>query len=415
MAIIICLYILMFCMLKKHLNKLNKTTKILIIGGLIFELLLLLIYRIDLFNLGRAVYYSDAETYWQHTLELINKGHTSGYNSLYYYMCYFIQKTSPFIWVGWNNIFNITCINFSIVIIIINLLKNDEKNIKRVNSLLFFTMYNPFIIYGLMRNLKDSLFMFMTFIVGYLLLELISNKNKIKKLIIIFMLLVMTYLFVMIRPWAFIIPIIALICALMHKLFRKNKKINITKVLISLLIIIILMVAICYMVPSIYINIKLWTPIVLKSFTDRSILMNFLGIFRFIFAPGPLRSFMGHEYFEHYLITGNIMSGIGQLMWWSSILIMLVTILKNKFKFKYLENNLFTVYLAIVTIIYTFIYVFQYGGIGEIRLKSVLYMFIYSIFFGIYSVLPYQENKKMYNSFLIIMLIIFILITWVGM
>jgi hypothetical protein len=169
------------------------------------------------------------------------------------------------------------------------------------------------------------------------------------------------------------------------------------------------------MVPSIYINIKLWTPIVLKSFTDRSILMNFLGIFRFIFAPGPLRSFMGHEYFEHYLITGNIMSGIGQLMWWSSILIMLVTILKNKFKFKYLENNLFTVYLAIITIIYTFIYVFQYGGIGEIRLKSVLYMFIYSIFFGIYSVLPYQENKKMYNSFLIIMLIIFILITWVGM
>lgn len=413
MLIIMLLNIIMILMLKKYTNKINKKTIYIIIGGIIVQIILLVIYRLDLFYLNRVVYYSDAETYWNHTLELINTGTTVGYNSLYYYTGFLLQKTSPFIWAGWNNIFNITCINFSILLVVINFIKEGNKKINRINSFIFFTMYNPFIIYGLMRNLKDSLFMCMTFFVGYLLNRYILSKNKKQKIIIFTLIIAMIYPLISIRPWAFIIPIVALIYIVIYSLYKN--KISLKKIFLFLLLIPIFMVLICYVFPAVYINIKLWVPIVFKSFVNRSIVSNILGIFRFVFAPGPFRSFMGHKYFEHYLISGNIMAGIGQLIWWGSIFVMLVTFFKKKFKLEYIKGDSFTLYMLIITIIYTFIYVLQYGGMGELRLKSVFIMYIYSIFFGMYSILPYKSNKKIYNSFMIIMLIAFILITWVGM
>ena len=411
------MYILM-CILLKGISKKNKDLIKYIIIGIGIEIILLIIYRLNLNLIGREVYFSDAETYWNKTLELIKYGKTSGYNSLYYEMCFLIQKTSPFIWVGWNNIFNISCINMSLAIILKVLLKKQE-NISNAKWLIISVMYNPFIIYGLMRNLKDALFMLMVFIVIYLYYALYQTKKPMIKMIILTTIILFSYLFVMIRPWGFSISICAFVLYIIDVMtgkFNNQKNKNNKKKLIYLLIGTILILPIIYYIyPTIRLNIKVWYPIVKKSFLSKNIIIILSGTMKFILAPGPVRSILGAKYFKYYTQSGNIMCCIGSIMWWLSIILMLTNLFFQKKPIKKIFENAFSKILLLITIMYMAVYIIQYGGVAEIRLRSTLYVFVYALFYSTFDIKKYKNNKISYVLFTFFSIIVFLVATIIGM
>lgn len=422
MIIIIFMYYLIFKFFKsslKNLNKLNlKKVLRLFLYGLIFQLILFIIYRINLYCIGREVYFSDAETYWNNTLEIMKYGKSLGYNSLYYIMDFFVQLLSPFIWVGWNNLFNIACIDLSLVIVINRILnKNTDNKLDKIKYLIILVLFNPFITYGLMRNLKDALFLLMTFLTTLFGDLYFNNKKKWIKISIVIVLLFLTYLFILIRPWGFMIPLVVLLYIFIRNLLDNKKNIFkdiITNKKLLIGIIGLIIVSLIFIFPSIYSTLKVWIPTVLKSLFSRNIINTILGFGRFFFAPGPYRSLFGNIYFEYYLISGNIMSFIGQLMWWTSIIFIIVSICVQKFEFKSHKDNHFLILLILLTIMYIGIYVIQYAGTGEIRLKSVLYIYIYSVYFMIYDLIKYKTNKKIYTIVSVVMLFLYMLIIIVG-
>lgn len=433
MLIIVILNILLIFFTKKLLSNFNKINqnklKKIFFWGLIVEIIIFIVYRLELSFLDRVVYYSDAETYWNNTLEILNNGTSAGYNSLYYYMCALLQLTSPFLWVGWNNIFNITCINIIILLasnIILKELKNSEKSEKeiyiKIKYLIIFIMYNPFIVYGLLRNLKDSLFLLMTFIIIYLYdYYYVTNSKKIKGTIFIIFIIFM-YLFTMIRPWGFIIPVLAFFLIFITFIYKnKNNLIKQSKNFflnfkqyfyknwyIILLIFIIFVILMYYIIPVIYINVKLWTPIVFNSLFERNIVSTILGFGKFIFAPGPIRCLFGEKFFIHYMVSGNIMCFIGSIMWYLSIIILLICFKSQYKNVKKILTNKFVLCLFIVTIIFLFIYVIHYGGSAEIRLHAIFYIFIYVLSVIIFDIEKIQFKDK--NNILLIFLMILLYI-----
>lgn len=422
MVVLILLNLLMFYILKTFLNKVDlinrKKLFIWFLFGILFEFILLIIYRFNLFNLNRIVYYSDAETYWYNTLELIKYGKSEGYNSLYYYLCFILQKTSPFIWVGWNNIFNITCINFSVVLTICTF--NNKNIVNKIKYLIIAVMFNPFIIYSLFRNLKDALFMLMVFITAYLLNYALEKGSRVFNVLLYFIFILLTYLFLLIRPWGFIIPIIGIIYFTICLI--KKTKINIKNILkkniaLLFLAILIFIVAFVFLFQDIFATIKVWFPTVYHELSSRNIFVTLIGFFKFLFAPGPIRALLGSRYFVHYTDSGNIMCFLGQIMWWVSIIIItanvIISIQQKKVEIK--KSTILSKFIFVIMLVYLCIYVIQYGGVAELRLRAVMYIFIYSVFFSNFDLHNYRDNKKIYNIVSLIFFFVFIGVTLIGM
>lgn len=393
MLIIIILNFIVFYLIKKYNLFNTKKSRVILYSSVLIEIVLFVVYRINLAQLGREVYFSDAETYWKNTLEILTTGHSDGYNNLYYRLCALIQKTSPFLWVGWNNLFNITCLNLSFILIATFVQKTDSSE-KKLQIFTLFSLANPFIVFGLMRNLKDSLFLLMVVVTCFIADYYCKTKNKILKVFILAALLLMAYVFTDIRPWGFIIPIIAILYIVQYQK-RKKYQFDYKSILILISVALLVGAAIIFAVPSIANNIKIWAPITLSSSADRGLLSTIVGLGKFMLAPGPIRALLGNDFFEHSMLSGNIMAGVGSLIWWLSLIPITVAIVTQKEKIKLIfKKDGFLKLILISALFYLIIYTMQYGGSGELRLKSVFYIFFYAIVFQLYDIPDFSQHKK---------------------
>ena len=219
----------------------------------------------------------------------------------------------------------------------------------------------------------------------------------------------------MIRPWGFIVSIIAILYTLF--VLFKNRKINIRKTnKIFIICSILIFIVIGYIIyPNMAVTLKVWFPVVKKIFYSRSIIELILGFGKFILGPGPIRCLFGNKFFVHYVFTGNIMCFIGSIMWWISLIFILSSLVINKKDvIKKIKNNNI-MFIILVLIFYVSIYVVQYGGTAEIRLRSVMYIFVYSIFFNICDFEKIKNNKKVYLISSIFLMIVFLGVTFIGL
>ena len=152
--------------LSKKLSNDNSKIKAITLFAIFEQTIILLVYRINLNTINRVVYYSDAEVYWDNTLTLLNGGHLIGSQTGYAYYCMLLQLVSPFVSVIWNNISNICLLDCS-VLLLAHVMVLGSVSQKNILLFLRFNLYNPLIIYGLGRNLKDSLFLFIIVVVVY--------------------------------------------------------------------------------------------------------------------------------------------------------------------------------------------------------------------------------------------------------
>lgn len=383
MIIIIIMISLIFFLINKNIKDITVRNKILIYMtiAVILQLIWFVLYRINLGYIGREVYYSDAEVYWDATKTLLLGNPIVAYNKTYIYMCYLIQKMSLFSWVGWNNIFNILCIDLSVTMTISIMYKEikGKKDIDKIVYLIICTLYNPLIIYSLMRNLKDALFLFIITFIGYLL-EKNVNKRIINSIPFIIFLFISIPILYNIRPWGFLISIMAFILFMYEKSNRqKVKKSKKRHLLILISIFISFMLAI--KIPIINATLNMWVPIVLKSSSGRSVIENLLGIAKLFVGPGPIRSLFGNTYFMFTTTLGNIMSFIGSIIWYLELSILSVGLKKPIQKIK--NSNIFVKYMLLTIVLYILIYVMQYGGSTELRFRGILYIIISTIGIGI--------------------------------
>lgn len=398
MVVLILQIIFIFYLLKKYIKdeKQYRHIRNIFIFGFCFQLLLLFIYRFNLYWLGREVYFSDAEAYWESTKILLSGGVTDAYNRTYYITCYWIQKLSPFIWVGWNNLFNILCVDLCIVFITIIMYQTNKTN--QIAYFLYFTLFNPLIYYSLMRNLKDALFIFMVFLLGYFLNQVVKTKRHVW--IFTFLTIFSMTLFYNIRPWAFIIPILALI-VLIVSFYQDWKNYRVS---LGILTIILIGIGAFLFGKTIVATLQVWVPIVMQNFLSRGIFQTILGIGRLFIGPGFYRSLFGTEFFEYYTMTGNLMIATGTLMWYFLLPLMICMIKKPIKNIK--KSPVITKFLILFLICFIGIYVMQYGGSAEIRMRGVLYLTIFSLFFTTFD---YQMTKKNTLIAMLLFLLIFII------
>ena len=234
-----------------------------------------------------------------------------------------------------------------------------------------------------MRNLKDALFLLLVIVLGYALQKSFHWLNK--KWLFLFINFISIPFFYSIRPWAFIIPLLSLIVFIFEnrETFKRKKK--------QICILLILMIVTVFILfgNAIYVNLKIWVPIVSNSFVSRGILKSIVGLGRLFVGPGFIRALFGQEFFEHYLIIGNYMTAIGSFMWIFDLSLLIVMIkkpLKN-----ILNASAFSKYLFLFFLSYSILYAVQYGGSVELRLRGVLFLTTFGLFFSVFN---FQFTKR---------------------
>ncbi|GEM_PF-2122126 len=390
MVIIFVEFIVLLVLLRKQMN-IHKTS--ILFFTFLIQFILLFVYRVELkFLWNRDVYWSDAEYYWENTLRLLNGIPTIFYNSTYVYYSYLIQKTSPFYSPLWNNISNLFLINLSFFLGI-EITKPIERK-KKLPIILYLTsVANPLVIYSLIRNLKDSLFLFIVILSIYILVKIQHINVSIRYMIL--PLYFYTFLFLLnnIRPWGFMVVFSNIIIFLL--LMNPGKFSKIISFIVLLGIIFGLFQAQKFLG-----TIQIWLMnrenlIEYGIGSDTSnfgLLTLFIGFFRMLMGPGPIRSIFGTNYFMYYTYTGLVASFIGSLIWWFLFPVLLgkvVSKLKDIF-----QNNF--LYVTVVLLMILLIYTYFYGGSTELRFRGILYILITLV--AIPTIIsPEKENKKMFN------------------
>ncbi|OED33126.1 hypothetical protein BHE17_11955 [Planococcus maritimus] len=359
LIIMLLLFLLIFISIKISRKIPNYFLFVIIL--LVFQLGWLTLYRIELYSIGRDVYYSDASAYWNATKSFLLGYDFHSWNMGYVYYSAAIQKFSFFVSVLWNNISNLLLLFLSIVIFSYIMLKEGISSLN-IKIFTYSLLLNPLVSYGLYRNLKDSLFLFLTVLSILVVYSFAKNSNKLNKIINIIFIAVLMGLLPLVRPWGFVIPPLLFLITLIY-----TKKISAKKILnISL----VLLIAIFSIVVSGYREILMtWIPYVLNSADALNPLRLILSPLNLVIGPGPIRPLFPDDYFEYYTIVGNISTSLGALMWWLILPFFIVKI--RKIKLSLLHRQ-----FGIVLFLFIIIYSLAYGGSVEIRFRSVLYILI---------------------------------------
>lgn len=371
----------------------------------IIQIIIFLLYRAELYSLGREVYYSDAENYWNYTIFLMDNFKENytwintevGGQTFYIIFSYIIQKTSLFRSVIWNNISNILLINNSILLIGL-MMKKNEVSTRKIKYFIFFNAVNPLIIYSLTRNLKDALTMFMTFLIIYLIIEGIEKKKK----ILLVLSLIVTILSSMLRPWNFLIFITTLMICIYFRQ-RKIKK-NISAFIKTIFLYAVGFIAILLFLRKYSSTLNLWIPIIFdNAFVKNS--FSFFSPIKILLGPGPVRSLLGADYFTYYTQVGNYCSFIGSILWWIIFSFFISKVIEDFLIKKKHRYNCFNISLLTITLLYLTIYSLQYGGSLELRFRGIMYIIVSATFFTIYEI---NNSENMKNIFVIVLPFIFI-------
>lgn len=354
--------------------------KFLLFAAFLMQFTLLFIYRLELkFLWGREVYWSDAEYYWNATLELLKYGKVTAHNILYVYYGWLLQITSPFVGVIWNNISNVLLLNLSFLLAVETSrnLKNHYRFSRIRNdtallpfSLYFLTIVNPLVVYSLMRNLKDSLFLFLVSFSVFLIKQIAKIKSLLWLTLAVALYNVLLIpLLTNIRPWGFAIPVVNMISLLISKeSMTRGRKFAISLGFLALSVFVFF---------QFIQRIQGWISrrdLLLElgaGLENKGVLPTVLGVFRLLIGPGPIRSLFGSDFFQFYTYLGNFSSLLGSTIFWFIFPYFLTRYIPQITR---LLRNGSAFFLNLVAILS--IYAYFYGGSAELRFRGVIYSLI---------------------------------------
>lgn len=387
MVVLILLVLQLFVMLK--ISSFERRLVLITFIALIWNVGFLTLLHLELALSGTDTYGSDESIYYSSMLEAttIEKWFSfvrDDYNFTYVLFGTLILKTSWFP--------SVFLIRFGNVLLLINTLVVVYFFIRRFLSVhsnsaywvILFIGINGMITWTAVRNLKDTLFLYVLVILLYLLFDMwYKKKFNIWRITVMAL---ACYVLTDIRQW-FIYLLISLIVVLLTVGLIKKKR-----YLLSVIICVsIFILTISFAQQGLNILImytKSYSGIFgddqMTQFVGGNILSLPLSMARFILGPGPIRGLFGSESFMYYTTTGNILITAGSLVWWFVLPLFLLSLLS----WKHLKRHYA---LLLIIIFYWATYSYAYAGSGDTRLRAVLYVFC-----AIYT-LPFLVNLKSKN------------------
>lgn len=331
------------------------------------QFLLVTIYRLELWTLGREVYYSDAEIYWNTTLALLKGADVTTWNMGYVYYCYLIQKTSPFVWAGFINLSNVLLIDLTGLSLAYVMIENKVPS-RNVETFLAIGLLNPLVIYSLARNLKDVLFLFYVSLI-ILCFHFLTRHNT-RRILLSIALIVLTILVSEVRPWGFLVSLSLFGFLYLRWLSKGFRQRPILFYLLSVGIAVLAAILVIFLKYLGYMaTLEVWVPIVIESASSQGLLNLLLAPTRILTGPGPFRAIQGAKYFWFYTVSGNFFAAIGALLWWFHLGSFGARLITSR-----LNKNTVSVLLAITWGLFVIIYSLQYGGSLELRFRGVIYV-----------------------------------------
>lgn len=366
MGIIVIELILMLILNRKLEKKGIKLHSRLIFAALI-QVIILFIYRFNLDMIGREVYYSDAEVYWNETLRLLDGGKLVGNQVGYSYFSALVQYFSPIKSVIWNNISNVLLLDLSVILAAYTMSLYDVERYN-IRSFVTICLTNPLVIYSLARNLKDALFIFLAISIVHLYI-VFDKKRKLRYIAFVAMLSIVIS---SIRPWGFLIMPMMVI----EKLLTSPKEYRGRNILLSAILFSVFLVVVRF--TNLWGHVNLWMPIVLAKAKSIGTSGLIIAPMKILTGPGPYRSLMGSKYFLFTILSGNVFSAIGSVAWWWC----LSTYISN-FRKLNLKNTRYP--FLIIALFFILIYSMQYGGSLELRFRGVIYILTTAAFMSLCS------------------------------
>lgn len=356
--------------LLRELKEQNVKIKNSMLIAFFIQIVIFALYRNELSILGREVYYSDAEKYWRETISILNGTSISTYGSQVGYIvwCVLIQKTSVFIWAGWNNISNILLLDIAALYGVKYLVTNNVC----MRNIVFFVrciIWNPLVVYALMRNMKDSLFLTFSIILIYLYTIYKSRNKK----VLLILTIIIDIMITSIRPWGFLILPAFLGMDLLYVFFVANQNINKKLKNIFICVVLITGIIIVFEYTGVNRHLKLWIPIVFENAESLSIVQLISGPMRMLTGPGIYRAIFPEGYFQYNTEIGSVCVAIGCLAWWRCLSVFLSNPIK-------ISSTKYGGYSMALFLLFVVIYTMQYGGSVEHRMRGIVY-FLTTLFF----------------------------------
>ena len=357
----------------------------LLIFPLIVGFIIIISYRLELLWINRLVYFSDAQYYYDLSLQddftffsyvsflkLINYLHFFNYPveiNITNFLLFLISCTTLFRIIQFNHE------------------KTSHTLKKRV---VFLIMCNPFLIISLSRNMKDSFFLFLITFFIY------AFQNFKKKYIFQFFLCVIfSLIFKQVRPWAILFPFLLFVFNLLiiNPKFIKNT-------IIIFLLIAISSFSLSY-IQSYVDYVSIWFEIAKDGIHEGefnlSLSERLKGPLKLLVSPGIPRLLFPEIYFKYSMGTVNLFLLIGILINY----IILSNIQIKKILLEFFQNfNLFLLFIVPL-----FIYSFAYSGSVEYRIKATI---LIPLFFVIITTMDNYPTLLRKSNIPLLIFIIFV-------
>lgn len=231
---------------------------------------------------------------------------------------------------------------------------------------------NGIITWMAVRNLKDTLFLFLTLALNVGIKILLSQKRYtfalLKFLGMVILGFVGAQLLKFIRPWGHYWALIVLVSTIIESFFgqKLESKFKIHKILAISLALVILFVFSYHAAVQDFLLLLNYSEMS-GGLIGSGLIDIVLAIPRFLTGPGPFRAILGWEVFLVTTTIGNILILLGSIMWWIYLPVLVLSFLEGpNYWFKYSS-------ILIPLFVFLAFYSFVYSGSLETRFRAIVY------------------------------------------
>lgn len=403
MLILIFLILIFVAILYSWLVSSEKKLILIVLLIILFwDLFWLMIVQAELANKGVYTYGSDAEYYYTQILNAIESPRPfytaiqSRLAPLYVFFGVLVLKTSPNLSSVWIKIANVVITELCFTIIYFWLRNYIHNKLVALDLVLIFGI-NGIVTWTVLRELKDTLFVFFVLLNLYFLDYLLKRGKSLAAVILTGG---MSLLFYNLRMFAAAIPIGLLLAYVLT--YRKTIKRDLFFWFGAFL----LMITVLererirwFFTGLAYYAGRFREP--LSIFTGNYVLQLVLSPFRFILGPGPIRALAGSELFVVTTNVGNVLIFIGALLWWIFLPLLVMAFI---FDFRHILQN---IYFFASPIFIVLMYSFMYLGTGDTRLRATVYvLFLPGLIKYIDHSILYKSKSKILSEYLLSSMII---------
>jgi len=349
----------------------------------IWSVFWLLVVQLELAYISPdGTYGSDARYYYEAMRTTLEAGRwwppAEVFNQGYVAFGVLILRTSLNVSVVWVKLGNIALLLVSLALCLYILQQwNISKRLAYLVTLLGGT--NGIVIWMVCRNLKDTLFLFLTLALIAGIKALLFKKYRIPMFFRIFGVLLLSFVgakaLETVRPWGLYWAVGIVGATIIEAIFAKGRWLHF-RIPKSLLFVTLTFSLACivWVVLSYQGVIRdLWVALNYAQqaggLVGASLIEVVLAPARFLIGPGPIRAIFGHEVFWVTTTAGNVLITLGSIMWWAYLPLLLMAVMRGA--------NYWLKYASVLIPLFIFLaaYSFAYSGSVETRFRAIVYVF----------------------------------------